>query len=107
MLDIRMPVGEDIVVAFKFHVVPINVLLLLGLDVERKLKLLINIEEGTLHSPRDHWRAQLVQKLGHMYVEWQMGIYNEEQELRRIHKYLYHPSTSKIQAFIQKRNSKT
>lgn len=102
MLNIRMPVGEDIVVTFQSHVVSIDVPLLLGLDVLQKLKLLINFEDGTLHSPRDHWRVQLVQKFGHLYVEWPMEIYYTEQELRRIHRHFYHPSTSKLQALIQK-----
>lgn len=101
-----MSVRKDIFVAFQSHVVSIYVPLLLELDVLQKLKLLIHFEDGTLRSLHNHWTLQLVQNLEHMYVEWPIEVYYTEQKLRRIHRHVYHSSTSKLQALIQDRAPK-
>lgn len=60
VLELRMPVAEHVVITFDAHIAPIYISLLLGLDVLRKLYLLINFDDGTIASTRDDWRKQLV-----------------------------------------------
>lgn len=105
-LTLRMPDSTCMVVVFEAHVVPINVPLLLELDVLQKLKLFINFDDETLCGPGEIWSVKLVQKFGNMYIEWPPAVYHNEPELRRIHQPFYHPATEKLMNFIRKGSSK-
>lgn len=85
-----MSVAEDVDVAFQSHAVSADILLLFALDVLKKLILLIEFMDGTLYSPRNHWRGQLMQKLGHLSIECSSEFYNIEPELRQTHRH-FHP----------------
>lgn len=86
-------------IRFTVHVVPIDVRLLVGLDLFKKVKLLINFEEESLQIPRDHWR---IHNMGHMYIGCPLDYYYIEREVRRIHRNFYHPSTEKLHNLIGK-----
>lgn len=105
-LNIRMPVSDDVVIQFDAYIVPIDVPLLLGLDVLRKLKLIVSFENGSIQSPKGDWSINLVQKFGHLYIEWPPSVYYTEAELRRIHRHFYHPSTDKLLALINRSTNK-
>lgn len=81
IIEVRMPVADDVVLTFTAQVVPIDVPVLVGLNIMKKLKLLINFDDGTIQSPRNSWRIQMTYKRGHMYVEWPRDFYYTEQEL--------------------------
>lgn len=96
VLHINMPVADDVVVQFDAFIVPIDVPLLLGLDVLTKLDIVIKFSSATIESERDDWVLKLIQKMGHLYVEWSPTVYYSEQELRRIHRHFFHPITDKL-----------
>lgn len=100
VLLIHMPVADDLVVQFEAYVVPIDVPLLLGLDVLRKLDIVIRFGNGTLLNEEDGWILQLKQKMGHLYAEWPPAIYYTEQQLRTIHRHFYHPTTERLSNLI-------
>lgn len=64
-----MSVADNIVITFDAFIVFIEVLLLLGVDVLRKLKLLIDFDGGSLASKIEDWRVRLILKLGNLYVK--------------------------------------
>lgn len=88
ILELLMHVACHIVITFDAHLVPINIPLLLGLHVLRKLRLLANFYYSTL-STRDDWRMQLVYKFEHMYAKWPPAIYYTEAELESIHRHFF------------------
>lgn len=100
--NLRMPVGEEVVMIFDAYVVPIDVPLLLGIDVLQKVKLLIIFEDGTLLSPCKNGSGNLVSKIWHVYVEWPAKVYYTDTELCRIHRQFHHPPTKKLANLIQR-----
>lgn len=102
ILKICMPVADDIAINFNAFVVPIDVPLLLGLDVLQKLEVIIKFGDGTLHSEKDDWSLKLEHKMGHLYVEWPPSIYYTEAELRRIHRHFFHPHTDRLVSLIHR-----
>lgn len=102
ILHVKMPVADDVVVHFDAFIVPIDVPLLLGLDVLKRLDIIIKFSNGTLQSENDDWVLNLKHKMGHLYVEWPPTVFYTEQELRRIHRHFYHPSTDKLANLIRR-----
>lgn len=69
VLSIGLPVADGTIITFKAHIVPKDIPLLLALDVLKKLRLLVNFEDGTLIIRCDDWKMNLVYKMGHVYAE--------------------------------------
>lgn len=64
MLKLRLPVSSYIVITFDEHIAPINIPLLFRVDVLRQLRIIINIDHGSLIIIEDKWRMPLVYKIG-------------------------------------------
>lgn len=101
-MDVRLPLGGDHFISITAHVVPLDIPLLLGLDVMQELKLVIDLSENTLYSPVNGKEVPLVSKRGHIYLEWPPSIFYTEAELRKIHRHFYHPSSEKLYALLKK-----
>lgn len=97
-----MPVGKDIVVIFDAVAVPIDVTLLICVEVLQTKKLLINFADGTFLSPCQKWIVTRVSKMGHIYIEWPAAAYYTKTELRRIHRRFHHPAAEKLTRLIKK-----
>lgn len=93
---LRMPVANDIVVTFEAYIVLLDIILFLGLDFLRQLKLIVNFDDGSLISLKDSRSMQLVHKLGHLCVKWPPSVYYMEAELRCIQRHFYHQPTGKL-----------
>lgn len=105
VIKIWLPLGDDHFVKIFAHIIPIDVPLLIGLDIMKYLKIIINFADSTLQSSDGKWKAPLVFKYGHMYLEWPSDILYTENELKRIHRHFYHPSTEKLWAVIRRANN--
>lgn len=101
-LVIRMPVTDTYFVCIKAQIVHVDVPLLLGLDVLRRLKVILDFDKFTMTSTKGHWSVQLKRKLRHAYVEWADNILYTETELRKMHRHFYHPSTDKLFKMIKR-----
>lgn len=73
-LCVRLPVREDVVVPIKDSVVPIDVPLLIRLDVLHGLKLIIEFDNEEMYDPRNDWSITVTFKLGHLYLEWPPSV---------------------------------
>lgn len=82
-----MPVVNDIVNKFDGFIVLIDVPLLIGLDVLRKSRLLIDYADESIASKRRDWGIKLTFELVHLYVEWLPSVYYTENKLWKIHRH--------------------
>lgn len=69
ILNLHMPVSDDVVVNFDAYINPVNVPSLVGLDVLRQLKLIVDFDDGFIISPKGEWSFKLGHKLGHLYIK--------------------------------------
>lgn len=69
-LQLRLPLADTIEIIFEAFFILIGIPLLLGLDVLKKLRLIVNFDNGTLVSVYEDWRMKIVHKVEHLYVEW-------------------------------------
>lgn len=100
MLGVRRPVSKDIVFTINAHIMNIGMQLLLSLDVLHQLKLILNFDDGALHSTRDDWRMTMIIKTGYLYAERPPAISYAESELRKIHHHLIYTSTDELSQLI-------
>lgn len=68
MLAIRVPVPDGSMMLLNVDVVPVNVPLLIGLDILDKFKLIVNTVDNTLGSRLAGWSIPLERKIGHIYL---------------------------------------
>lgn len=55
-----MPVADTIVTTFEANVIPIDIPLLLGVDVLKKLRLIVNFYDKILVNVHEDWQLKLV-----------------------------------------------
>lgn len=57
VLNIRMPVADDMVIVLEAHIVLFHGLLLLWLNILRQLELIFNCKDESLQSDRSDWKC--------------------------------------------------
>lgn len=80
---------------------------MIKLDIMDQEQMIANNVEDKVESKLNQWSIPIVRKTGHMYIRW--TNYNSlftRQELLRMHRDLYHPSTHKLLALIRWSNLK-
>lgn len=70
VMEIRLPLGDDHFISVAANIVPLDVPLLLGLDVMQELKLVIDFSKNTIYNPENDKEIPLVVKRRHVYLEW-------------------------------------
>lgn len=85
ILNILMPLNDNIVIKFDAFIVSIDMPLFMGLDVLKKLRLLIDFDDGSFAGKRENWRVRLIFTLGYLYIKWRPSVYYTKIELRKIH----------------------
>ena len=101
-LEFRIPVGQNYFVSIIANVVDIDVPLLLGLDILKSYKLLIEVA-GRLLISKDHgWELDLIRKLGHPYCVWTTDVLYTTNELLRIHLHFFHAHPERIFSLMKR-----
>lgn len=100
-LNVRIPIVDDYFIDVEASILDVDVPLLIGLDVLKRLKVILDFSEFTMSSTSEDWTVPLARKLGHAYIEWTDNILYTENELMKIHRHFYHPSTDKLYAIIK------
>lgn len=81
-LEVRIPVQDSGFICIRASVVEVNVPLLLGLENMMHYKMVLDVDEKTLHSKLQGWKLDLRIEYGHLYLEWHAGILFTKTELR-------------------------
>lgn len=95
-INIRIPVGDDSFIRVTTAVVDINIPFLFGLENLMKYKMVIDVDQKTLHSKLQGWTIDLQLKNGHLYYQWDISILFTESELRKVHNHFYHPEPERL-----------
>jgi hypothetical protein len=95
-------------VSFDCDVVKADIPLLIGLDLLGRYSLDVIVAKGVLRSDDEKWSLPLVQKDGHIFLEWNrvLDICYTREELTKIHRHFYHPSTTKLFNLLRRADPK-
>lgn len=96
VLKICLLVSDSSFAEIPAKVVNVDVPFLHGLDALTQFKALLDFGQDTVTSNCDGWTLPLVQKLGHVYIDWTPTMLYIEPELRWFHRNLYHPQHEKL-----------
>ena len=96
VLDFRVPIRDHFFISFKSSVVDINVSLLIGLDVMKEPKFIVNVEDNVLLSNLYGWKIHFIRKIGHIYILWPSDILYTSAELTRTHIRFLHPNPDRV-----------
>lgn len=100
---IKVPVDEGNHIDLNVDVVDLDIPLIIGLDVLRGHKLLVNYIDNTMHFCNFKINRPIKHKLGHMFLEWDAHeILFTREELVRLHLHFMHPSASKLYQLISR-----
>lgn len=99
-IRIKIPITSGTHLHLEIDVVDLDIPLILGLDVLRNDKLLVNYIDNTIYFCNHAVRRPIVHKLGHVFLEWnEQEILFSKDELR-LHRHFVHPSGSKLHQLI-------
>lgn len=102
-MHIKFPIKKHSHLDFHVEVVDLDIPLIIGLDILRSRKLLVDYVENTLIYCNEKIKRPITYKLGHVFVEWdQSEILFTREELSRLHLHFMHPSASKLFALISR-----
>lgn len=103
MISIRIPTPNAGNIHVDVDVVNPDVPLLIGLDLLDREQLIPNTVDNVLESRIFGWKIPITRKNGHLYVTWGDNItLFTRQELVRMHRNFYHPSSGKLLALIRR-----
>lgn len=68
-MQIKIPLSSYKFVEQNVHVINADVPFLLGLDVMKKLKMIVDFDSDTASSKLDSWTLPMTQKLGYAYIQ--------------------------------------
>ena len=97
-MELRLPTPNGGYIPIHTDVVDSDIPLLLGLEFLRQELLLLNYLTNELESYAFNWTMPLIDKFGHIFVEWRKTSNNlyTKAELQRLHLHFYHNSCSTI-----------
>lgn len=67
-VKLLQPVADAIAMTLEVYVFSNDIPLLLRLDVLKKLRLIVNFDDGILRNIHENWRMKLEFKMAHMYA---------------------------------------
>lgn len=73
-ITIRMPVGELQFADIEAEVVPVDITILLWLNIIAKFEMILGFDKDFIHTTCDGWLVPMVRKLGHAYIAWALSI---------------------------------
>ena len=100
-----IPYGGNQMMEIYFDVVDIHVPLLLVLDRLDEHKMLVNMIEDVLVCVERKSSHPITRKPGRLLYEWTKDAIYTDNELKRIHRYFYHPFSEKIFNLLKKANN--
>ena len=107
-LEIRLTIPHGGYLPIIADVVDADIPLLLGLDLLRQERLLLNYITNELESWSYGWWLPLVNKFGHVFVEWRKPsrVLYTKAELQRLHLRFFHPSVGKLYNLLKRARPK-
>lgn len=101
MLSIRIPKTNAGTLHINVDVVRPSVPLLIGLDLSGQKQLVTNNVDNILERQLRGWKRPISQIYSHVYITWADHVsFFTRQELLRMKRKFYHPSSNKCQALI-------
>lgn len=83
----RLPVSLTHFADIETEIMNIDIPVLLGLDAFSKFKIILDFEDNAMKLKCDNWELQIVQKLGHTYIEWAPSIFFTERKIQLINRH--------------------
>lgn len=102
-VSIKFPIDQFNHMDLTIDVVHVDIPLIIGLDILRSQKLLVNYVENTLQYCNEKISRPITFKHGHVFFEWdQTEILFTREELTRLHLHFMHPSASRLFQLISR-----
>lgn len=100
-IQIKFRIDQHNHLDLMIDVVHVDIPLIIGLDILRSRKLLVNYVHNTLIYCNEKVNRPITFKYGHVFVEWdQSEILFTSEELTRFHLHFMHPFTSRLLQLI-------
>jgi len=100
-LPMHVPLSQAYYLPLSIDVIPLNVPLLIGLDVLDRYGLYVNNVEDRLRSDGRDVDVPLVRKDGHIYLAWGAADHYTTTELTRVHRHFAHPHPDRLFAVLR------
>ena len=106
-MNIRIPTPNTGFLEIQADVVSADVPLLIGIDTLDKFKLVADNVRNILECRTQQWSLPITRLHGHMYITWDpCTVLFTRNELKRIHKHMWHPSASKLYNILKRTHPK-
>ena len=101
-IEVRFPLSSWSYVDVMVEVVPINIPLLWGLDLQTKFGIIIDTGRDLLYDGSGRKQHSLARKFEHLYVCWDTPILYSMPELQRIHRHFFHPQPDRLASLMKR-----
>ncbi|CDF36780.1 unnamed protein product [Chondrus crispus] len=64
--------------------------------------MIVDAANDLLESKIRAWSFPLTRKLGHLYLEWDYGIFYTSEEMLKLHKHFFHPDSGRLYAMLKR-----
>lgn len=97
IVSIKLPIHNNTHVDLHVDVIDLDIPLIIGLDVLKSKRLLVNYIDNNLHFCNKNIKQPLTYKFRHVIYEWDIReLFFTRQELTRLHLHFMHPSSRSL-----------